>query len=154
MRQPADPVIYCLRLLKTRLRSSHELDVALERRGIADEERVTALQTLTELQLVDDVRFATAWVHTRDKLSPRGESVLRLELLQKGIAKEIIEEALEQRRQPSDEQPTELELALELLRRKERQFAHLVPLVKQRRQIALLQRRGFSYALIKRILVV
>ena len=124
----------------------------MQRRGVEELVRTETLKTLEELKLVDDLHFAGAWVRTRDKLAPRGESILRLELLQKGIAKETIAKVLEERRQPVEGQPTEADMATELLRRRERQFAHLDPAVKQRRQIALLQRRGFSFGTIKRIL--
>lgn len=124
----------------------------MARRDIEPDARARALVTLEELKLVDDVHFAGAWVRTRDKLAPRGEAVLRQELLLKGIAKETIESVLVQRRAASEGQPSEFELARDLLQRRERQFAHLVPAVKKRRQIALLQRRGFSYGIIKRIL--
>lgn len=124
----------------------------MERRGIGEDVRNQTLSTLEELKLVDDRHFCLAWIHTRDALSPRGELVLRQELLQKGIAKELITETLAERLQTNDLTFSEESLARSLLEHKERQFSSLEPVIRRRRQSALLQRRGFSYSVIKRIL--
>ena len=151
-----DPLPYTLRLLKSRLRTEWEIDQAMLRHEVPAENRQNTIARLKEAKLLDDYRFALAWVHTRDRLSPRGESVLRMELMQKGVPKHLIDQALRERREAAeeleDEQPTELELARDLLERHTRQFASLAPEVRKRRQTAYLQRRGFSYDVIKRIL--
>ncbi|MEI6477394.1 MAG: regulatory protein RecX [bacterium] len=151
-----DPLTYCLVLIKKRLRSRYELDQAMKRHEVEDEKRDEVLQVLTEQGLVNDTAYARAWVHTRDRLAPRGAAVLRQELMLKGIGKEIISEVLAERREQSedeeDEQPTEDELARRLMAGKERLYANLTPEVRKRRLMAFLQRRGFSYDVIRRIL--
>jgi regulatory protein len=151
---PGDPFTYCLRLLKSRFKSRHELDEAMERRRVAPEKRAEVLARLVELDFVNDARFARLWLRSRDNSSPRGEPILRQELLQKGIAKDVIDQALRARRAAivADEQPTDVTQATELLARKARQYAHLDPETRKRRQTAMLMRRGFSYDVIKRIL--
>lgn len=151
-----DALSYTLRLLKTRLRSEWEIDQALLRRGVEPDARHQTIATLKESGLINDQRFARAWVHTRDLLSPRGKIVLRQELLQKGIDPQLITEVLAERAQlaqeEDDDQPTELELAQDLARRKESSYARLDPKTRERRLGAFLTRRGFSYDVIKRIL--
>lgn len=46
---------------------------------------------------LDDVAFARAWVESRDRARPRGESALRRELMLKGIDREVIGEVLAER---------------------------------------------------------
>ena len=151
-----DPFAYCLLLLKRRLRSRYELDQAMKRRGVEEDDRQRTLDELTDQRFVDDLRFAWAWIHTRDRLAPRGASVLRQELLQKGIAKDIILKVIAERselaKDEEDDQPTELDLAKKLAQGKERLYSNLEPEVRKRRLMGFLQRRGFSYDVIRRIL--
>lgn len=154
----SSPLNLALRLLKSRLRSAWEIDQALAKRGIEEPERQKVLTQLKEADLVNDRRFAEAWVHTRDNLAPRGAFVLQQELAQKGVDKELIRSVLLQRKTESEdeeaEQRTDLELAKQLIEGKERAYAHLAPEVRERRLMALLMRRGFSYDTAKRILKV
>lgn len=53
-----------------------------------------AVQRLADLGYVDDRAFAQFWVENRERFRPRGPRALRQELRQKGIAEEIIGEAL------------------------------------------------------------
>lgn len=147
---------YAAKLIRSRLRSAWEIDQALLRRGVEVPERLRTLTELTEMGLLDDRRFAKAWVTTRDRLSPRGELLLRRELVQKGIAEPYIAEALTTRTNPTDEPMPAKELdethARELAERKRRQYAHLPKEVEQRRLAGFLERRGFSPEIVRRIL--
>ena len=151
-----DPLQYCLRLLKTRLRSRFELQQAMKQKGISSSDQDEVLQKLENARLVDDAYFARAWIHTRDRLKPRGASVLRMELLQKGIDKTLLEEALKERAEealdPDLEQPSELDLARRLVKGRERLYSNLSPEARNSRLSAYLQRRGFSYDVIRVIL--
>ncbi|MBN1915909.1 RecX family transcriptional regulator [Candidatus Dojkabacteria bacterium] len=62
---------------------------------------------------VDDKEFAGWWVRSRKEHRPRGQIVLRQELIKKGIEKEIIDEVLEN----SYDKSVELETALSLVKR-------------------------------------
>lgn len=147
---------YCLRLLKRRFYSVWEVDQAMLRRAVPAEEREEVIKRLLEARLLDDRQFAKAWLSNRDRFNPRSHVVLRMELRQKGIAQEAIDEALAERSERLQDTtqvgPPELQLAQELIRRKERLYASLTPEVRRRRQLALLQRRGFPYEVIRRIL--
>jgi len=152
----ADPLTVCLSLLKRRLRSRYELETAMTRKGIEAGDQERTLASLADKGLVDDLRYARAWIHTRDLLAPRGASVLRQELTQKGIAKSLIEQVLNERKEEAadecSEQPTDLDQARRLAQGKQRLYANLAPEVRHRRLGAFLQRRGFSYDVIRRIL--
>jgi regulatory protein len=130
----------------------------MKRREFDLEFQDQAVAELKELRLLDDVHYAHAWVRTRDRLSPRGAFVLRQELSQRGIARHIIDEVLQERKEAEDdedsEQPTEMQLAQELVERKTRLYSNLSPEVRNRRLMGVLQRRGFSLDTIRRILKV
>jgi len=149
-----NPLAYALRMLKSRIRTVHEVEVALARHGAEPEAIAKVVRELSDLGGLDDREFARSWVRTRDRLMPRGEPILRQELLQKGIAKDLINEVLAERKEMAKSEGTasDDDLARELLRRKERTYSNLAPDVRLRRQMAMLQRRGFSYGVIKRIL--
>ncbi len=152
----ADPLPYCLALLKRRLRSARELEEGMKRKGFEPEERAEVLARLVENGLIDDLRFARSWVHTRDRLAPRGAPVLRQELYQKGIAKEtidfVIKERAEEAKEEDGDQPDDLELAAKLVAGRQRLYSNLTPEVRKRRLMAFLMRRGFAYDTVRRIL--
>lgn len=106
-----------------------------------------AIERLLELGMLDDRAFAEAWIASRDRAHPRGERVLRQELLQKGIERSLIDELLEERRTGDEGAATEPDLgaARRLLERNARSLAR-VPDPRQRRAraYALLARNGFD----------
>lgn len=148
----SSPRGYALQLLKKRLRSAWELDQALLRRGVEAEERTKVITELTEAGLIDDQRFAKAWVHDRDRFAPRGAYLLRQELLKKGIDKEIIRQVLQDRLEDEEEPIDELAQARELAERRFALYRGLPEETQKRRVMAFLLRRGFSLDTVRRIL--
>jgi regulatory protein len=146
--------LYCLRLLSRRLHSRHELVQALIRRKYAHDQREAILGRLEVEGYINDRRYAEAWLRTRDHLAPRGVSLLKRELEAKGIRESVINEVIAARHleQAVEESPSEEALARQLLDKKSGQYRHLDALTRKRRQYALLQRRGFSLEVIRRIL--
>ena len=153
-----DPLTSCLVLLKRRLRTRQELEKALRLNDTPPEVAERVLAELESQGLINDRYFAEAWVRTRDKLAPRGKSLLNAELSQKGIAKSIIQEVLKEREeQAGDEesdQLTEYEQAKKIVEGRTRVYSNLTNEVRKRRLTSLLLRRGFSYGTIRRILEV
>ena len=143
---------YALRLLKSRLRSAWEIDQALLRRGVESDERETLIRELTEVDLINDERYALAWIHTRDRLNPRGDWLLIQELRKKGIDQATIQSALRQRSQETDELTTRDERLQDLVEKLQRKYQGLAPEVRRRRVLAYLARRGFALDLAERIL--
>ena len=79
-------------LLSYRQRSERELRQRLADRFEPDViDR--AIDRLEELGLVDDARFAREWVDSRARNSPRGARALVRELLEKGVARPLADEA-------------------------------------------------------------
>lgn len=88
-----DAVESALRALRSRDRSSAELDERLARKGVDAAEREQVLETLERIGYVDDERFA----RTRaEQLAGRGSSdaLIRHDLEGRGIEAELVEAAL------------------------------------------------------------
>jgi len=86
---------YGLRLLSYRARSEREVRQRFQQRGVPAELVDQAIERLRSSGLVDDEAFAQAWVESRRRASPRGNRLLQRELVQKGVARPVIEAALE-----------------------------------------------------------
>jgi len=147
---------YALNLLKRRLRSAWEVDQALLRKEVPTEERAELIAEFIGAGLLNDERFALAWVHTRDRLAPRGAYFLEQELRQRGIDKATIRLVMTKRAEEMQEEPElnpdEDEQIRTLIQRKERLYANLPKEVRYRRLLAFLSRRGFSPERVRRIL--
>lgn len=128
-----------LHFLKFRPRSVFEIEQKLKSKKILPAEIKKVIQILKNQKLLDDEKFAKMWVRDRNLLKPTGSYVLKLELKRLGIGPEIIEEALEDQ----DEE----ELAKKALASKSR-FKN----ADFQKKAAFLQRRGFSTALIYKVL--
>lgn len=85
-----------LRKLTGSPKSRHQLTETLREREFDEQVITDVLDRMEEVQLIDDVAFAHAWVRTRHELKGLGAAVLRRELQDKGISAEDIEAALEQ----------------------------------------------------------
>ena len=64
--------------------------------GVPESERAGVLQRLIDDRFIDDRRYAEAFVREKSNLSGWGEYEIRAALMRKGVAAEIIAEALRQ----------------------------------------------------------
>ena len=127
-----------------RARSRKELAQDLKSRDISAAVAEQVLDRLADVGLVDDAAFAQEWVDSRGRRSGAGR--LRQELRLKGVAEEHIADAIGDRGDDAD-----LTSARELAARKAASMNGLDRLVRQRRLTAFLGRRGFSSAVIRRV---
>lgn len=135
---------YVLKLLSYRMRSVGETRDRLARRGFSPELIARTVRDLSQVGLLDDREFSRAWVRNRIATNPVGKRIVRLELGRKGVSKAIIDGVLEEAADEYDER----ELAMRVVRKKLRQYAHLDRGVVRRRLTAALARRGFDYEVI------
>ena len=82
-----------LRLLATRPRSETEMRTRLAMRGVEPGAIDDEVERLHGSGLLDDQKFAEAWVEDRKRASPRGKRMLRYELLGRGIDPAAAEQA-------------------------------------------------------------
>ena len=130
-----------------RAKSKGELLAHLKTRGVEDDVAQAAIFRLQEAGLVNDREFAAAWAtsrHSHKKLSKR---IIAGELRQKGVTQEQIDEALD-----GIDDESEYRAAFDLAFKKFNTMSRLEPDVQIRRIQSLLQRKGFGFAVISRVL--
>jgi len=125
-----------------RMRSRWELSDYFRRKGYDDDLSKQLLERLDRLGLVDDEKFAEAWVNTRRLLKSVSKRRLSQELKQKRIADDIIEQVL------SEDETDERAVLRELIARKRKQSKYQDNL----KLMQYLARQGFSYDDIKSVL--
>jgi regulatory protein len=133
------------RYLSYRPRSEAEVRGRLKRRGFASDCIEAVIARLKEQGLVDDLAFAQFWKDNRESFRPRSQRLTRLELKQKGIDSEIIDQVVS----GIDEGESAYRAALSRARR--------LPLTDyhgfRRRLGEYLRRRGFDYEVINHTVV-
>lgn len=126
-------------LLKFRPRSEKEIRQRLKQKNFSDSVIKETLDFLRGHRFVDDAGFAKAWIEYRLK-KPLGIRKIKQELKIKGIAGEIIEEALSEALKDYSQEEVVSRLVQERLRR----LKGVEPAKAKRRVFAWLLRRGFS----------
>jgi regulatory protein len=126
--------------LSYRPRSEPELRQRLRRRGFNDDSVETIITRLKELDLVDDIAFAQFWKENRESFSPRSQWLTRLELRQKGVSEDIIDQVVD----TIDDEDSAYRAAL----KKARSLSMTDYQSFRRRLGEHLKRRGFSYRVI------
>lgn len=102
------------------------------------------LKKLEEMYLIDDKQFAQWYVTQRSARRSKSTSLLKRELSQKGVDKEILEEYFAQNEQDENQQ------AMKALRPRWARLAKLPYEKRFQKAYAHLARRGFSYDVIKK----
>lgn len=102
------------------------------------------IKRVKEKGLINDLQFAKDWVEARRKSKQKGRRALKVELFQKGIGREIIEQVLSR---DSDEE----NLAKIALEKKVKAWKNLPPLEFKQKAVQFLLRRGFDYQVAKSV---
>jgi regulatory protein len=139
---PADPESVARTILLSKLtaqaRSRKELAEALAAKAVPDDVAERVLDRFEQVGLVDDAAFADLWVRSRQSSRGLARRALAHELRGKGVDAELISASLEQV-QPDDEQQT----ARRLVERKLRSTRGLDRIVRTRRLVGMLARKGY-----------
>lgn len=101
---------------------------------------------LKEIDLINDLEFSKWFVRNRRTFRPRGKSLLKQELLLKGISKEIINNVL------LGDDNQELSLARIIAKKKIKTLERYTIEKRKEKLIAFLGRKGFSWNIIKVVL--
>ena len=135
---------FALRYLALRPRSINEVkDYLTTRKDFSIEDADTTITRLIEQNYLNDQDFAAMWVRNRLLLKPKSTSVLRLELIKKGIDKDIITEVLSQL-----DETAQIASLGELITKKMRQTKYQ----NKQKLIEYLSRQGYSYSLVNKTL--
>ena len=134
---------YAYRLLGIRPRSEKELKERLFGKRYGSEAIESVISQLKEKGVVDDLKFARAWVESRMRTSPKGNVALKRELGMKGISNPITEEVL------SEKKEDEASIVKELAEKKMESLKDLPKEKARKRLFDFLARRGFNFDTIK-----
>lgn len=83
-----------LNFLSYRPRSEMEIRQRLTRRGFEIYIVNHVLKQLKEQSLINDKEFGKYWIYNRNSFNPKSKTLLKVELKQKGVNKEIVNELI------------------------------------------------------------
>lgn len=132
-----------VRYVAIRPRSRWELEVYLKRKDYESPVIADTISRLMELELIDDMAFARAWVEYRQSTARRSRRKLAAELRQKRLDADIIDTVLAE-----IDDSHELANIKDTIRRKRRVSAYR----DRQKLIAYLSRQGYPYGLVKQAL--
>jgi len=132
------------RFLSYRPRSEKEIRDYLRKKEVEEKIVEKVVSKVKKLGYVDDLKFVRWWVEQRSTFRPRGKYVLTIELRQKGVAPEIIDQVL-------GESIDEVPLAQKAIQKKINEYLKLPPRESRQKIAAYLRRRGFSWETIEKV---
>jgi regulatory protein len=139
------------RHLSYRPRSREEVRRKLQEKGFSGPLVDAVLSGLERLGYVNDREFALQWARARIRLRSFGKRRIEQELRDRGIDRDLIQDALSE----AFEAASELELARAEAEKKMKTLVRFRPEVRRRRVAGLLERKGFPasvvYSVIKEL---
>lgn len=136
-----------------RPRSSGEIHSYLKKYSVryGQETCEKAYERLKELGYVNDPEFTRLWIESRMRSKPKGKNLIILELVRKGIDKEVAVSALEEYFSGEKNSYSELSLAKQALGKRIERWQTLPRRERYGKIAAFLLRRGFSSSVISTI---
>lgn len=129
-----------LNYVMIRPRSIREVRDYLWRKKADPDIGESIIQRLQARGYLGDAAFAKSWVRSRQLTKPISKRRLQAELIQKGVASELIEQAIS-----GDSEYDELEALREIIAKKRKQSRYQ----DEQKLMQYLARQGFSYDVIK-----
>ncbi len=142
----AEARTYAFKLLSYRSRSIKEMSDKLGRKGFADDQISSTVSYLTEMGLMNDESLASDLYRLSTDYKSLGKRGIKTFLLKRGIDRDLIDHTLVDHTSDMEER-TALEFALKRMETLKRYPFDVV----KRRLWGLLQRRGFSYEVVKKV---
>lgn len=134
-----------LRFATVRPRSEKEITDYFRRKKVHESMHEELLEKLRHFELLDDLKFAKWWVEQRGSFKPKPRRILKIELTQKGIVKEIIENVM------GEVVVDEEKMAKEILRRKDYKWKGLEAREAKQKMSQYLVGKGFSWDVIEKV---
>jgi regulatory protein len=136
-----------VRYLGSRPRSVSEIKRHLRTKRFDEAEQDKAIDQLRAQRYIDDEAFARYWVEQRAKFRPKGQRAIASELMQKGVAREIIDLVLGEA-----DAGAETKRARESIRRPMTRWLSMDENERKRKIHQYLVTRGFSYDVIEEVI--
>jgi len=133
--------------VKPKRYSKSEIAQKLEREGFSTDAIEISIAELIRSGHIRDRKFAENWIIRRQKSNPRGKTLLKRELVDKGIDKETAEQVV-----ATVETEDETKIALEIAQKRAKQYKRLPMHVAKRRLHGFLARRGFGSDIVRQVL--
>lgn len=137
-----------LRMIGRRPHSTSEVKRKLKEQGIEQAVIEWTCELLKKQNYINDEEFAKMWTEHRIYSQKKGRNLVRQELQQKGVSKELVKDAME-----AIDPDEELQGALKLGQNKWKQTSGTV-LDRKRKTGAYLLRRGFTNSIVSKTLAV
>ncbi|HTU29015.1 MAG TPA: regulatory protein RecX [Solirubrobacteraceae bacterium] len=109
---------WALSHINRRERTTAEVRGHLARKGVSETTVESVVQELVTQRLVDDGRFAEMFVADKRTLEQWGSERIRRGLLERGVDRDLVERAIADEDPAGEDPQTELDRAVELLRRR------------------------------------
>lgn len=130
-----------IRYIEYRPRSIAETRRHLRKKEYPEAVVARVLERLEAVELLNDAAFARYWVEQRETFKPRSKMALQQELRQKGIDRNLIDEAVAE--------VDELAAATQAAQPKARRWQSLPEQAFRKKLGGFLQRRGFGYGIVR-----
>ena len=135
-----------LNYLSFRPRSREEVKRYLRKKETPPELIERVMEKLDQLDLTNDRNFTEFWIEARTRANPKGAQAIKHELRQKGVTREVVDEMVDGEGDEERARVAAQKKAQLLLGQPGIDFQTF-----RQRLGPFLQRRGFSYEIIKRI---
>jgi regulatory protein len=127
-------------------RTRGQLEALLQRKEVAPEAAAAVLDRFEEAGLIDDRGYAEAFVESRHRVRGQGSRALSVELRRRGVADDVVAEAV-----GGLDPDREFETACRIARSRYERMPAVAPEVKVRRLAGYLARKGYSGAVVARV---
>jgi len=138
---------FALNILRENIYSKTQMTQQLEREGFKEQTVETIIIELINSGHIRDRLYAEKWIQRRQKSNPRGRTVLKQELIEKGVDPETAEQVLAEVKAED-----EARLALQIAQKRSKQYKRLPIHVAKRRLHGFLARRGFESETIMQVI--
>lgn len=132
---------------KPKIYTKNEMEQRLVREGFSAKAVETAIEELIHSGHIRDRKYAENWIVRRQKSNPRGKTLLKKELVNKGIDRETAEQVV-----ANVETEDEMKVALQIAQKRMKQYKQLPIHVAKRRLHGFLARRGFGSEIVRHVL--
>lgn len=130
-----------------RPRSEFEIRRWLARKKVNEKDGEGTIRELKKSGFIDDAAFVRWWADQRTTFRPKSQRMLIVEVVKKGVNKELAQQVL-----ASAGLPTDGELAQLVLEKKRRTLEKLDPETRKKKITNLLMSRGFGWNVIKQVI--
>ena len=132
---------------KPKIYTKNEMEQRLAREGFSTKAIETSIEELIHSGHIRDRKYAENWIVRRQKSNPRGKTLLKKELVNKGIDRETAEQVV-----ANVETEDEMKVALQIAQKRMKQYKQLPIHVAKRRLHGFLARRGFGSEIVRHVL--